>query len=481
MKKISKFCVLLLSSFTLISCGGGATDGKEVSPLQAKINTLREGVKLEGSLIQTRKFYTDDTFTKEDPTNRDEADLKAEATVSFSFANNAFNRKVDTKFAGEFVPYCDDTFLKDEHGYAYNEYLGLDNQVKRSYLTSYGNKVSFVSLGFDNPFDSIYERDLTLNEDKTIYSLDLIKASTIFNDLLGFYAAGLVNPGEKCEIHTNAKGDLTRFVYEVTPRYVVSTNTSTQQTECYIVNQKIDLFITESGEDLVKTINPIENATDTTELKNAFTSFDASNIRINIADEQSINNVKSTKYYRYYLDGENVYVKYFDTNNGSPSQIDAENDYILTKNKGIGFYEARGYSEEHGNQWIPSNTTKFGKSSQDKYVYDDFLLNIKNISCDLFTYDSATDSYVCENIAVRDIATNGLQPKAKELRISNLTYAKKASIKIKDGMIYQVTVDYQFVNTFTGSAVKGTTTFKFSNVGNTTLPFDASNNMGGDN
>ena len=195
-------------------------------------------------------------------------------------------------------------------------------------------------------------------------------------------------------------------------------------------------------------------------------------------DTDTSSEIKTTKTRVSYLDGTNAYIKYFDSSrNGSETELDAENDYVLTKNPNIDFYEARKYVD---GQWIPSNKTKFGKVNQDKYKYDDLIPHLDGISSDLFTYDATTNTFICENSAVSEMSKSYFQSSAIEIQQTNARYATKVAIQLNSfDEIKTVTIDYRYADFFSSSIVKtGQIVFRYFDQGKTVLPYDASSKLG---
>ena len=475
---------ILLGLFTLstVVLSGCANSAPVESQVTKNLNVLRKGVSLVGKYTQTRVFYTDGNFDKVQDMGP-EADLKAEASIQFGFTPDAFYRNVATIMEGETIPYVEDIYVKDEDGYAYKEYLSYENKVEKKYQMSYGNKSSFVNLGYGNPFDKIYETDLTYNEKTKQYSLDLNKASEMFVTLLNFYAAGIVNTGASCLIDTNANGEFTNLTYVLTPRKVAEYNSMANTTSYYITDQKIELVI-ETIEDveIVKRLEPIQGteSSQINQLKKAFNNFNGNNVQITVKDAPQDGNETFKKF--WYDDSvKSVYVKQYNSvSGGDLNERNPEFDYILSPNeKANDLYEARGFDEKI-NKWVPSNNTKFGKTSQDKYSYSDLIFDLSKVSTDLFVYSPKDAAFVCENVASGDVALKGLQPKAKELQNNNLQYADKITIKVADDKISKITAHYSYYNYFTAAKVEGEVTFTFRTSGTTKLPFGAQiENIGG--
>lgn len=446
---------------------------KEESELTKHIKELRKGVAFEGTFNQSRVFYDDSNFTKPSETQPTD-DVSAQANIKFGFTEDAFYRYVATVLEGEEVPCSEDIYVKDEDGYAYKEYLSYENKVEKNYQMSYDNKCSFVNLGYGNPFNSISENDLTYDEATKSYSLDLDKASEIWSTLLSFYAAGIVNTPKSCTIKTNDKGEFTSLSYVLNPRKVVDYNSMTDTTTYYITEQNVQVVIStiEDGS-IVDRLTPIkgEESTQISKLDTALKSFNGENVFVQVIDQPE----EGTESYRQlWYDGKSAYVKQFNSlTGGTLNQIDPGYDYILAQNEAAPtLYEARGY-DEATSKWVPSNNTKFGKTSQDKYRYSDLILDFSKISTDLFKYDKKTASFVCDNIAAGDVANKGLQPKARELANSNLAYTDKISITLSGDRIDRITAHYSYYNYFTSQQIEGEVKFSFRNMGKTTLPFDS--------
>lgn len=479
MKKTILLSLLALSSIALSSCSSKAPAVEE-SQLSKNLTALRKSAFFEGTYTQSRVFYTDDSFTTELEGQENE-DLEAQSTIKFGFTKDAFYRYVATVVDGEDAVYVEDTYVKDEDGYAYKEYLSYENKVEKKYQTTYGNKSSFVNLGYGNPFDNLYEEDFTYNEETKTYSLDLNKASEMFTTLLSFYAAGIVNTGASCTLGTNAKGEFTDLTYVLTPRKVSDYNSMADTTTYYITNQSLTVTVGTIGdEDIVKRLSPVkaDESSQISQLKSAFEAFDGNNVEITVKDSPTGGN---ESYKKMWYDGSSVYVKqYSSVNGGTLDGRDPEYDYILAKNEHAPtLYEARGYNEEI-KKWIPSNSTKFGKTSQDKYQYSDLTFDLSKVSTDLFTYDNSKAAFVCENIASGDVAQKGLQPIAKELQNLNLEYATRIEVQVKNSKINKITAHYMYYNYFTSEKVEGDVTFSFRTFGTTKLPYDSKvENVGG--
>lgn len=478
--------ILLLSSITLASCsnvGGSINESDSLSPLAKSLEKIKKSFTFEGNLIQTRQFYTDETFSEVDNSGYEESDLRSESNLTFYFTEDGFRRAVTIKDTNtnQEVPYLDETYFADENDYAYEEYLSYENKIGRDYLTDSYNYVSMHGASFNNPFEYIYESDFTLNDDGT-YSLKLSKASEMFFKLCYFFATGAENAGGNAIATVNANGELTSLSYTPVTRYVIESDTYTQQTMYYSIEQTFTFYIIDAGTTELEHIT-LEDAKDNTNLKSAFNKFNVNNATISVTNIEESSSGDIYKYQKIYLDGSNVYVKYYEDSSsgvGSDDALDPKYDYLLTENKNLpGRYEARGYNSEE-KVWLPSNSTRFGNINQDTYTYSDFVPTLKNLSSDLFTYDSATNEYICENDAAKDIAINSFLPNATELQTAQAKNANKIVIQLNtDNTIKLVTIYYSYLDFFSETlTTEGRIVIRYQNIGNTTIPFDALNNLG---
>lgn len=480
--------VLLLSSILVTGCSSttgtnndNTGDTSNLSPLAQSIEKLRKSFTFEGNLIQTRQFYTDDTFQTPVTSGYEESDLRSESNLTFYFGENSFRRSVTVADAttGEEVPYLDETYFGDENDYAYSEYLSYQNTIGRDYLTDTYNKVSMHGAGFNNPFEYIYESDFTLNDDGT-YSLNKSKASEMFVKLCYFFTTGAENPAGDAKVTVNANGEITSITYSPTTRYVAESDTVSQQTLFYSINQTFTFYIIDAGTTEIDHIE-LEVAKDNSALKSAFSKFDASNSTIFITSIEDTASQPEYSYKKIYLDGENAYVKYYETDGvGSVSSLDPKYDYLLTENPNLeGRYEARGYNETT-KTWLPSNSTRFGNLDQDAYTYDDFVPTLDGLSTDLFTYDSENNVYVCDNAAASDIAINTLMPKATELQDTKAKNASSIEIALNtNNTIKTVTINYSYLDFFSETlTTSGRIVIRYQDLGTTTIPFNALENLG---
>lgn len=478
--------VLLLSSFLVTSCsstnsGNNSGETPSLSPLAQSIQNLRKSFTFEGNLVQTRQFYTDDTFKTPVTSGYEESDLRSESNLTFYFGEDSFRRSVTVKDAtsGEYVPYLDETYFADENDYAYSEYLTYQNTIGRDYLTDTYNKFSMHGAGFNNPFVYIYESDFTENEDGT-YSLNKSKASEMFVKLCYFFTTGAENPAGDAKATINSKGEITSITYSPTTRYVVESDTVSQQTLFYSIDQTFTFYIIDAGSTVINHIE-LEDAKDNSALKSAFSKFDASNSTIFITSIEDTSSQPDYSYQKIYLDGENAYVKYYEPDGvGSSSALNAKYDYLLTENPNLeGRYEARGY-DEVTKTWLPSNRTLFGNIDQDRYTYNDFVPTLSGLSTDLFTYDSENNVYVCDNAAAIDIATNTLMPKATELQNINAKNATSIEISLNtNNTIKTVTINYSYLDFFSETlTTNGRIVIRYQDLGTTVIPFNALDNLG---
>lgn len=483
MKKKNIF--ILLSSLLLVGCTNEtpapAPIIKEESPIQKGLNTLREGFTFTGTLERTRTYYTSSSFiTPIDPSQFSESDLKATSNFTFTFGNNSYYRKVEeyNAISEGFETYVEDTYFADEKGRIYSETLTAANEIGRDYKKNGANNVTFEGGGYDNPFFYILEKDIIKNEDNS-YSLNIDKASFIFNRLCGFYASGAQNGPKECSITLNEDSLITRITYSPKIRYVAEYDSTQDTYYFYTVDQVYDFYIVDAGKDKVKHIEKeAQKGASNLALKKAIENFDGSNVTLVATDTDLSSEIPSSKTKVSYLDGKNAYIKYFDSSrNGSETSLNVDYDYVLTKNPKLPYYEARIYEND---LWIPSNKTRFGKVNQDKYTYIDLIPHIKGISSDLFTYDSASDSYICENEAVSELGRNYFQSSAIELQMTNAHYANKITIQLNsEDQIKTVTVDYKYADFFSASLITtGQIVYRYQKAGSTVLPFDASSKLG---
>ena len=471
MKQI-KLISLGLASLLLFSCS--SSNVSSLSPLDESLNKLRSGFQFEGSLVQERTFYKDSSFTKVDQTIRDESETRSESNFFFTFQKDGFSRIVtvyDYNYK-DFVPYTSGTYFADESGYLYNEYLTNENTIGKKYVYDEFNKVTLSAAAFDNPFIYINSEDFTKVDDLT-YTLSNDKLSFIFYRLCGFYSLGTANPPKENKVTVNKNNEITKIKYSPDTRYVSEYNSSTDSYVYYTIEQTFDFYILNEGKDNLSHIETLPSKElENIELKNAFDAFDGTNVTLN-ASYKSDNSTKIS-YRDIYYDSTNVYVKqYTNEGEGNASSLDKENDYCLTINESTSKYEARIY-DENLKEWIPSNKTKFGKINQDKYDYSSLIPKISSTSVDLFTYDFATNSYVCDNEAAIDVGKKSFQPIASELRSIYGNYASKISIQLdNDSNIKLVNITYAYTDIFSTTASStGTITLRFSNYGKTVLPFN---------
>ena len=484
MKNILK-SILLLSSLTLASCANTSESPveEELSPLAQSLEKIKKSFTFEGNLIQTRQFYTDETFSTVDNSGYEESDLRSESNLTFYFAEDGFRRSVTIKDAAtnQDIPYLDETYFADENDYAYEEYLSFENTIGRDYLTDTYNYVSMHGAGFNNPFEYIYESDFTKNEDGT-YSFSLSKASEMFFKLCYFFATGAENAGGSATATINANGEVTSISYSPITRYVIESDTYTQQTLYYSIEQTFTFYVIDAGSTELEHIS-LEEKKDNTNLSAAFNKFNVSNSTISITNIEEGFTEDIYEYNKIYLDGSSAYVKYYEDSSsgiGSSTELNAKYDYLLTENENMpGRYEARGYNTE-AKVWLPSNTTRFGNIHQDTYSYTDFVPTLKGLSSDLFTYDSETNEYICENGAASDVAINALLPNASELRVSSASNANKIAIQLNtDNTIKLVTIYYSYLD-FSSETLttQGRIVIRYQNIGSTVIPFNALDNLG---
>ncbi len=471
MKNI-KFISLLTTSLLLFSCSN--TSIKTTSVLDEALTKLRSGFQFEGSLVQERTFYKDSNFTKVDTTITEESELRSESNFSFTFQNDGFSRSVtvyDYNYK-DFVPYTSGIYFKDEEGYLYSEYLTSENTIGRDYVLDEYNKVTLSAAAFDNPFTFIRSEEFTKVDDLT-YTLDNDKLSFIFNRLCGFYTLGTINPPKENKVTVNKNNDITRIKFSPTTRYVSEYDSTYGTYLYYSIEQTFDFYILNEGKNNLTHLEALPSKEyENSELKEAFSNFDGSNLTLNVS-YKSDSSTKIT-YRNIYYDSKSVYVKEFtNEGDGNENNIDSTYDYVLAINPSSNKYEARKYDEEL-KLWIPSNNTKFGKINQDKYDYSSLTPQINGVSVDLFTFDNATNSYVSENDATIDIGKKAFQPVASELRSIYGNYSSKISVTLdNDSSIKLVTINYAYTDLFSsGPSSTGTITLRFSSYGNTTLPFN---------
>ena len=289
MKNILK-SILLLSSLTLASCANTPESPveEELSPLAKSLEKIKKSFTFEGNLIQTRQFYTDETFSTVDNSGYEESDLRSESNLTFYFAEDGFRRSVTIKDAAtnQDVPYLDETYFADENDYAYEEYLSFENTIGRDYLTDAYNYVSMHGAGFNNPFEYIYESDFTKNADGT-YSFSLSKASEMFFKLCYFFATGAENAGGSATATINANGEVTSISYSPITRYIIESDTYTQQTLYYSIEQTFTFYVIDAGSTELEHIS-LEEKKDNTNLSAAFNKFNVSNSTISITNIEEV-------------------------------------------------------------------------------------------------------------------------------------------------------------------------------------------------
>lgn len=475
-KKLILFAVSLFS--LLVSCTPSDSDlvVAEDNSISTSIEKLKKGVRFEGTLTQTRSYYSDASFSEkiENTSSNDESNI---SNLVFMYTDDAISRYIELKSdttGDEFVTYLSDAYFKDELGYSYTESLGIDNEVKRNYLTSDSNKVTFKSLGYDNPFNYIKESNLTKIDDVN-YSLDLNVASLIFHNMLSFYSTGISNSPKEASVTINANNEITSITYSPSTRYVAETSDTSEEISYYAIEQKVNLLITDNDEDLISPISKESvKGAENNELNFALSSFDGNKVKIAYREFTKSNDsyASTNEYNTYRYDGSLVYAKYYGQYVGSSSSLDSENDYLLTKNPSLNTYEARKYIDEYA-MWLPSNDTNFGKLNQDKYVYSDFISNLNKVSSDLFTYDSETNTYVCTNEnCVSSIATEGISPNLSALASTKLEYTNRIEISLNnENQIKTIVCYYSYINYFTESGlVSGKIEINYSNHGTNTMP-----------
>ena len=471
----------LICSLLLTGCNNNSVE-KSLTPLQENIENLKKGFTFAGNLTQTRNFYTDYTFTTIDNTGHPEEDLKNEASMTFYFGKDAARRVVEVYdiLADEYYTYMDVTYIADEEGYIYKEYLTYSNTVGRNYEMDGFNKISLSGIGLDNPFNYISDTDIVKMGDGT-YELNAELASFIFSRLCSFFVVGASGNPQTNTVAISSDNKITGLYFEPAKRYVADYVSATDTYVYYTVDSVFDFTIMNTGEDKIERLSPTPNKGNINKsLENAISKFNGNNVTMFTSEDTFTSSGLKTSSRNIFIDGENVFVKEFDNSgHGSESTINSSYDYLLTKNPNRETYEARGYDLE-SEKWYPSNNTRFGKVGQDKYFFNDLIPSVSGLSADLFTYDQDNDEYVLEGTVVNDIGKNLFQASATELSFVKTRKANQLSIFLNgDEEIESVTFFYDYVDFLDPSMVsKGQISIYFQDFGNTELPFGISDNLG---
>ncbi len=346
-------------------------------------------------------------------------------------------------------------------------------------MTSDSALISFVGTFLDNPFYYIFGSDFTgisTNE----YELDNEKVSQLFSKFCYFMSVGLKGVPSVNTFTMDDDGNFSKFYFEPEDRKVGETDTISQSSLYYIIHQSVTFDVLKIGDTLIDHLTPVkkDGSSANSALKSAFSKFNEKKITITVRDDATSNSTTTSSTNKFFFDGKNAYVKYFNDYKVSESELNSANDYMLRVGEDVKHYEAYGYDDRFGS-WEPSNSTKFGKLNQDSYVYNDLIPIVNTVSSELFTFDKTTNLYKLDKDYLSGVFGYTLTPVFKEVRSNNILNASSLSLKLDNsGNLSSAIIKYSYYDSSFNS-YSGTVYVNYSNQGSTVIPFSALDNLGG--
>lgn len=440
MIKAKYLALSLLSMLAITSCGS-ANNGQGSSAIKELITTLRKGFNINGEIIETSRYYTNDDF---DVINSALKPTQKKYQFDYTYQNSddytGVDRNlyyIDTTANNQPRMIVDDNLFEEDNGVKMNA-LYYDNTLDSYWATSSNddeglNPVSYGASGLLNPFLSIGEEDFTRVGENS-YSLNNDKVSSFILDMfvniddLSFSMPVYRNI---LSLDKDNVGIDKMFIY--LDEYKTTTTDGNNYQNLYIgQSYTISLTFSDEGRANAKDkLRPYGKKEENAPLRAIFDKMEGQNLKTTRKDVTIYDGVEHTENYETivnYFDGKKILYQVYDAAYlpEGPGYV-TSSDFLLLADEKTKLMST--YARESNGTWAETGT--FNRIGG--FPYEAYLPVIGDIDENIFTYDSASKIYHCpEYLAVYFPLDGCLIPTMVVSNAIFQAYTNDVQIKLKD-------------------------------------------------
>lgn len=455
MKKIKRFPLLMTLPILMASCAEPLQgEAKKIeallvedNTLNESINNLRKGFSFTGSRIQKvtdleGKDLFQNTYSYDYAFENDENGIKTTQTYTYPYGGKSYTSSV--------------TAVRDENGYAANEYINYKNEIDTYPILDSDSSYAYYDEYFINPFLIVGADDFKLGSESKTYSLNKDKL-----DIFNYYFCGNSVPLTKLTI-TLSDDSKTISLHEESVSF--TGRTKDDETGYYKRCKWIyvgDFEIKEIATTKIASPEPSDEKEDA-ELSALFNSvgdnFTLSKVLYNVETMQEVGDTSVS-----YFDGNAYYVK---SNSTDDSKV---NDYLYAKDPFLESDDLYEYRYDSSSKlWLKSSNDSSSSFNITPQKKDVFIPHLKDVNVSLFTSGEDSKGYhFCKNDSAKAFMGMGFLSDAETLSYFSSGYGTDAKIK-KDGdnIICLISFYYSDGTYYYEVGYKLT----YSNIGSTILP-----------
>ncbi len=407
MIKTKHLALSMLAIFTITSCGSNG--GEHLSEIDTLISTMRKGFNINGEIIKTSRYYTNDNY---DVINSALKPTQKKYQFDYTYQNSLEDSELGAYTGVDRNLYyidhnandkprmiIDDNLYEKDNGVMLNS-LMYDNTLEFFQAVDDNddeglNLVSYGASGLLNPFLSIGEEDFTKIGENT-YSITNDKVSSFILDMfvnIDDLAFSMPVHRNILTFDKNNVGIDKMFIYLDEYRTLLTDGNNYQN---LYVGQSYTISLTFSDEgvaDARSKLTPYAQKEENAPLRTIFDRMENKNLKSTRKDVTIYDGVVHTENYETivnYFDGKKIFYQVYDsayTPNG-PEYVTSSDFLLLTeKDSGLMFPYGR---ESNGNRRKANEFNRIGG-----YPYKSYLPVIGDISENIFTLDKATGIYHC--------------------------------------------------------------------------------------
>lgn len=460
-KSLLIFSSVLMVATTLSGCNGSTTSAdSESTIIDAMIETMRNGFKIESdvNLVGTPKNALYDNVYKNYEAN-------------YIFQNTDFVATQVTIISeeedGTKYTVLNDLLKESEDGSGVFLDLSYKNELSEVPAVDDSGSIANFGLYYGNPFAYINASDFTKVDDKT-YEISKEKASFILSRLYGliddsFYA--LVN---KATFKFNDNGVLDTV--ELSPINVDTYVSMGYETVEVTIDAKVTMHISEIGTAKVSAPTVKEHKDEHDALGTALKAIN-NNYKLIVKEENTDVNLQTSTVTEEYFESHFYYADdYIFWKPGyledSP-EYDVYSDVVMKVNSDN---TLTGYGlDEATNTWTTKALIANQLSSINSLSVDYIRPIVSDVAPELFTYDAENDVYNLCSELVSYIGADCFIPLIT-VPEEFAGYGTGCSIKLENGAIKEIVLEYYFNNDFRERT--GSVTLEFSEIGTSSIPSD---------
>ena len=439
----AKYLVLgLLSTIAITSCGG-----KSATKVEELISTLRKGFNVNGEIVQTSRYYTNDDYNV---INSALEQTKKTYKFDYTYQNSEKTEEQEAYTGVDRNLYyidhtandmprmiLDDNVFEKDNGVFLNS-LFYDNVVE-SYTASTStdddglNLVSYGASGLLNPFLNIGAEDFTQISENA-YSITNDKVSSFILDMfvnIDDLAFSMPVYRNILSLDTDNVGINQMFIY--LDEYKTVLTDGTNYNNLY-VGQSYTISLTFSDEGVANAkdkLKPYAAKEENAPLRAIFDKMEGKKLKTTRKDVTIYDGIEHTENYETivnYFDGKKILYQVYDAAKlpEGPGHVTTSDFLLLTETKDGLMYP---YDREANGTW--------GKASQFNRIggfkYNAYLPIIGDISEKIFTYDEATKIYHVPQYLATYFPIDGcLIPTMVVSSAIYLQYTNDVQIKLKE-------------------------------------------------